>query len=85
VTNETYADEQTTHNEYASTDERVEAIILCARFRRLGAPEDLEWERVLVTVARRRVCGQICRLGSRILAGLAIEVRWAAALLVVRA
>ena len=26
---------------------RVEAIILCARFRRSGAPEDLEWERVL--------------------------------------
>jgi hypothetical protein len=26
---------------------------------RLAAPEDLEWERVLVTVTRRRVCGQI--------------------------
>jgi hypothetical protein len=32
--------------EYASTDERVEASIVCARFRRLGAPEDLERERV---------------------------------------
>jgi len=37
------------------------------------------------TVARRRLCGHPCRSGSRILAGLAIEVRWTAALLVVRA
>ena len=53
-------------------------------FRRLGAPEDLGWERVLgrSPVAAHAVS---CRFGSRVRAWLAIEGRWAAALLVVRA